>query len=117
MEGKKNPYDPAELFRQWLENASKMQSDFTTNVNPIQTNYQNPFNLQNMMPNFLSWGAFKTTVGSNGRISNFLSWGAFKTTVGSNGRISIPEAERQALSMDEGDLVQVIVIPVNPKNK
>jgi len=33
MEGKKNPYDPAELFRQWLENASKMQSDFTTNVN------------------------------------------------------------------------------------
>ena len=98
MEGKKNLYDPAELFRQWLENASKMQSDFTTNVNPFQTNYQNPFNLQNMMPNFLSWGAFKTTVGSNGRIS-------------------IPEAERQALSMDEGDLVQVIVIPVNPKNK
>jgi len=89
MEGKKNPYDPAELFRQWLENASKMQSDFT--------NFQNPFNLQNMMPNFLSWGAFKTSVGSNGRIS-------------------IPEAERQALSMNEGDLVQVIVIPVNPKN-
>ena len=98
MEGKKNPYDPAELFRQWLENASKTQSDFTKNVNPIQTNFQNPFNLQNMMPNLLSWGAFKTTVGSNGRIS-------------------IPEAERQALRMDEGDLVQVIVIPVTPKNK
>jgi bifunctional DNA-binding transcriptional regulator/antitoxin component of YhaV-PrlF toxin-antitoxin module len=47
---------------------------------------------------------------------NFLSWSAFKTSVGSNGRISIPEAERQALSMNEGDLVQVIVIPVNPKN-
>jgi len=60
-------------------------------------NFQNPFNLQNMMPNFLSWGAFKTSVGSNGRIS-------------------IPEAERQALSVNEGDLVQVIVIPVNPKN-
>jgi len=26
------------------------------------------------------------------------------------------EAERQALTVDEGDLVQVIVIPVNPKN-
>ena len=97
MEGKKNPYDPAELFKQWLENASKMQSDFTKNVNPFQTSMQNPFNLQNMMPNFLSWSAFKTTVGSNGRIS-------------------IPEAERQALTMDEGDLVQVIVIPVNAKN-
>ena len=96
MEGKKNPYDPAELFKQWLENASKAQSDFA-NMNPFQTNAQNPFNLQNMIPNFLSWGAFKTTVGSNGRIS-------------------IPEAERQALTVDEGDLVQVIVIPVNPKN-
>ena len=97
LEGKKNPYDPAELFKQWLENASNAQSDFTKNMNPFQTNAQNPFNLQNMIPNFLSWGAFKTTVGSNGRIS-------------------IPEAERQALSMDEGDLVQVIVIPVTPKN-
>ena len=97
MEGKKNPYDPTELFKQWLENASKAQSDFVKNMNPFQTNTQNPFNLQNMIPNFLSWGAFKTTVGSNGRIS-------------------IPEAERQALTVDEGDLVQVIVIPVNPKN-
>jgi len=97
MEGKDNQYDPAELFKQWLENASKVQSDFAKNMNPFQTNFQNPFNLQNMMPNFLTWSAFKTTVGSNGRIS-------------------IPEAERQALSMDEGDLVQVIVIPVTPKN-
>ena len=97
MEGKKTPYDPTELFKQWLENASKAQSDFAKSMNPFQTNAQNPFNLQNMIPNFLSWGAFKTTVGSNGRIS-------------------IPEAERQALTVDEGDLVQVIVIPVNPKN-
>jgi len=97
MEGKDNPYDPAELFKQWLENASKVQSDFAKNMNPFQTNTQTPFNLQNMMPNFLTWGAFKTSVGSNGRIS-------------------IPEAERQALSVEEGDLVQVVVIPVNPKN-
>jgi len=69
MEGKDNPYDPAELFKQWLENASKAQSDFAKNMTPFQTNAQNPFNLQNMIPNFLSWGAFKTTVGSNGRIS------------------------------------------------
>jgi len=97
MVGKKNPYDPAELFKQRLENTSKMQSGFTNNVNPFQTTSQNPFNLLNMMPNFLSWGAFKPTVGSNGRISN-------------------PEAERQALTVDEGDLVQVIVIPIHPKN-
>ena len=97
MEGKKNPYDPAELFKQWLDNASKMQSDFTNNVNPFQANMQNPFNLQNMMPNFLSWGAFKTSVGSNGRIS-------------------IPEAEREALGLKEGDLVQVVVLPIKQKS-
>jgi len=97
MEGNENPYDPTELFKQWLQNASKAQSDFTKNMNPFQAN-SNPFSLPNMIPNFLSWGAFKTSVGSNGRIS-------------------IPEAERQALKVDEGDLVQVIVIPVGSKNK
>ena len=97
MEGNENPYDPTELFKQWLQNASKAQSDFTKNMNPFQAN-SNPFRLPNMIPNFLSWGAFKTSVGSNGRIS-------------------IPEAERQALKVDEGDLVQVIVIPVGSKNK
>ena len=96
MEGNENPYDPTELFKQWLQNASKAQSDFTKSMNPFQTN-SNPFSLPNMIPNFLSRGAFKTSVGSNGRIS-------------------IPEAERQALKVDEGDLVQVIVIPVGPKS-
>ena len=97
MEGKKNPYDPVELYREWLEKASEAQSNYA-NMNPFQANAQNPFNLQNMMPNFLTWGAFKTSVGSYGRIS-------------------IPEAERDALSVNEGDLVQVIVIPVSPKSK
>ncbi len=41
----------------------------------------------------------------------------FKTTVQSNGRITIPEAEREALSISEGDLVQVILIPLNKKYK
>ncbi len=44
-----------------------------------------------------------------------LGWAAFKTSIGSNGRISIPEAERNALSLDEGDLVQVVVLPVSKK--
>jgi bifunctional DNA-binding transcriptional regulator/antitoxin component of YhaV-PrlF toxin-antitoxin module len=37
--------------------------------------------------------------------------------VQSGGRISIPEAERQALDIDDGDLVQVIVIPIERKKK
>ena len=44
-----------------------------------------------------------------------LGWAAFKTSIGSNGRISIPEAERNALGLDEGDLVQVVVLPVSKK--
>lgn len=39
----------------------------------------------------------------------------FKTTVQSNGRISIPDAERKALGIDEGDLVQVIIIPLEKR--
>jgi bifunctional DNA-binding transcriptional regulator/antitoxin component of YhaV-PrlF toxin-antitoxin module len=41
----------------------------------------------------------------------------FKTNVQSGGRISIPEAERQALGIEEGDLVQVIIIPLARKQK
>jgi bifunctional DNA-binding transcriptional regulator/antitoxin component of YhaV-PrlF toxin-antitoxin module len=41
----------------------------------------------------------------------------FKTTVQSGGRISIPEAERQALNIEDGNLVQVIIIPIERKGK
>ena len=97
MAGKKNQSDPMELFKKWFEDAAKTQADWTKNMNMFQPNNQNPFNLQNMLPNFLSWGAFKTNVGSNGRIS-------------------IPEAEREALGLKEGDLVQVVVLPIKQKS-
>jgi bifunctional DNA-binding transcriptional regulator/antitoxin component of YhaV-PrlF toxin-antitoxin module len=41
----------------------------------------------------------------------------FKTTVQTGGRISIPEAERNALGIEDGDLVQVIIIPLSRKKK
>ena len=41
----------------------------------------------------------------------------FKTTVQSGGRISIPEAERQALNIEEGDSVQVVLIPIDRKRR
>ena len=94
MTGKKNQFDPSEMYKQWLENMSNAQNF----MNQSQSNIQNPFtNMQNMMPNFLLWGAFKTTVGSNGRIS-------------------IPEAERDALGIEEGDLVQIIITPIKSKS-
>ena len=36
----------------------------------------------------------------------------FKTRVQSSGRISIPDAEREALDIQEGDIVQTVVVPV-----
>ena len=85
------------MYKQWLDNMSNAQTNFM-NMNQSQPNMQNPFtNMQNMMPNFLLWGAFKTTVGSNGRIS-------------------IPEAERDALGIEEGDLVQIIITPIKSKS-
>ncbi len=36
----------------------------------------------------------------------------FKARVQSGGRISIPGPEREALDIDEGDIVQTIVVPV-----
>ena len=66
MAGKKNQFDPSEMYKQWLQNLSQSQN-FMNNMNTQQQSMQNPFgNFQNMMPNFLTWGAFKTNVGSNG---------------------------------------------------
>tara|TARA_B100000029_G_scaffold1628_1_gene2009 strand:- start:59 stop:361 length:303 start_codon:yes stop_codon:yes gene_type:complete len=94
MKDKKNQFDPTELYKQWFENASNAQANFMNSMNQSQSNMQNPFtNMQNMMPNFLLWGAFKTNVGSSGRIS-------------------IPEAEREALGIEEGDLVQIVITPL-----
>ncbi len=36
----------------------------------------------------------------------------FKARVQSNGRVSIPDAEREALDIEEGDIVQAIIVPV-----
>lgn len=49
-------------------------------------------------------------------LSRFSTFGmgaaTFKARVQSGGRISIPDAEREALDIHEGDIVQTIVVPV-----
>jgi AbrB family looped-hinge helix DNA binding protein len=54
--------------------------------------------------------AVNTFLGSLQALTN--TGAVFKTTVQKAGRISIPEAERTALGIKEGDLVQVMVIPI-----
>ncbi len=48
-------------------------------------------------------------------LSAMTNTATFKTRVQSGGRISIPDAEREALDIEEGDIVQTVVIPVKRK--
>ena len=53
---------------------------------------------------------FGNLLNSLGALTQFGA--VFKTTVQKAGRISIPEAERKALGIKEGDLVQVVLVPL-----
>ncbi len=99
MMAPKQDFDPLETLNEMSKKATETQSKFMNNLGSMQSNGMNKmFNISQMMPNFLQWGAYKTSVGSNGRIS-------------------IPEAERVALGLKEGDLVQVVVLPIEKKSK
>jgi hypothetical protein len=79
-------------FKKAVEKGTQAQQDFTKSISTIQ---------QDAMQNFFSM------------LKGLTYYNAmFKTTVQSGGRISIPEAERQALNIGDGDLVQVIIIPI-----
>jgi AbrB family looped-hinge helix DNA binding protein len=92
-------FDPLQTLKEMTSKVSDAQASFTNNVTSIQkTAMEQMLNVGNLMQGFMGWGAFKTTIGSNGRIS-------------------IPEAERDALKLNEGDLVQVIVLPIDKKKK
>src|SRR5919198_2754474 len=84
-------------FRKALEKGTEAQRDFIKQFSFIQ---------QHTLENYFSM------------LQGLTYYNAmFKTTVQSGGRISIPEAERQALNIEEGDLVQVIVVPIERKRK
>lgn len=93
------PWSPA-FFANQLQQASEEFSD-------------QQMQLFNQM---LSAGGMKNGVGrsKNSGVSDVdpMSTAVFKTRVQSGGRISIPDAEREALDIEEGDLVQTFVIPI-----
>lgn len=92
-------FDPLQSIKDVTSKAAEAQANFAKNMTSIQKNTMDQmFSLGNMMQSFTGWGAFKTTVGSNGRIS-------------------IPEAERDALNLSEGDLVQVFILQLEKRKK
>lgn len=133
MSGNNFQYDPSEMFKDWIQKGGKAQSEFMKNFTSMMAPKQNfdPLETLKEMTNkateaqtdFMDNFSSMQTKGMNKMFNisqlmpNFLQWGAYKTTVGSSGRISIPEAEREALGLKEGDLVQVIVLPIEKKSK
>lgn len=135
MNGNYNQYDPSEMFKDWIQKNGRAQAEFIKNFGSMMTNQTNQTfnpletlrvmsektrNTQSQLMEDVSSLQSKSmdAMFSMGQmLPSFLNWGAYKTTIGSNGRISIPEAERNALSLGEGDLVQVIVLPIAKKSK
>ena len=130
MNGNDNQYDPTTMFKEWIQKGGKAQMDFFKTFGDIMGHQGGRFNPADTLKEIVekntktqadfmqNIGDFQTkAMNSWTKMSQFLSWGAFKTAVGSNGRISIPEAERDALKIGEGDLVQVIIVPIEKKRK
>ncbi|MCE2507429.1 MAG: AbrB/MazE/SpoVT family DNA-binding domain-containing protein [Nitrosopumilaceae archaeon] len=135
MSGNTNQYDPTTMFKDWIQKSGRAQAEFMKNFGALMTNQTsktfNPLDTlkevsdntrqtqSNLMENMSSMqNKSMDAMFSIGQMfPSFMNWGAYKTTVSSNGRISIPEAERNALGLGEGDLVQVIVFPIAKKSK
>jgi AbrB family looped-hinge helix DNA binding protein len=135
MSGNTNQYDPSQMFKDWIQKSGRAQAEFMKNFGSLMTNQTsqtfNPLEAlrdvsdstkqaqSNMMQNMSSMQnkSMDTMFNIGQMLPSFMNWGAYKTTISSNGRISIPEAERNALGLGDGDLVQVIILPIAKKSK
>ena len=135
MNDTQNLYDPSEMFKSWIQKSGRSQAEFIKNFstlmsaqskqtfNPLETlkgisesTKQTQSNMMDNISDIQSKG-MDTMFNIGQMLPSFMHWGAYKTTISSNGRISIPEAERSALGLGEGDLVQVIILPIAKKIK
>ncbi len=135
MSGNQNPYDPSEMFKSWIQKGGRAQAEFMKNFGSLMSGQSdkafNPLETlrgvsdsarqaqSDVMDNVSDMQSKSMdamfTIGQ--MLPSFMNWGAYKTTISSNGRISIPEAERNALGLGDGDLVQVIILPIAKKSK
>jgi AbrB family looped-hinge helix DNA binding protein len=135
MNGNQNLYDPSEMFKSWIQKSGRAQAEFMKNFGSLMTNQTsqtfNPLETlkgvsdgarqtqSNVIDNMstMQSKSMDTMFSIGQMLPSFMNWGAYKTTISSNGRISIPEAERNALGLGDGDLVQVIILPIAKKSK
>jgi len=135
MSGNNYQYDPTTMFKEWIQKGGRAQAEFMKNFGSLMINQTsqtfNPLDTlrevsdstrqaqSNLMKNMSSMQSksMDTMFNIGQMLPSFMNWGAYKTTISSNGRISIPEAERNALGLGDGDLVQVIILPIAKKSK
>ena len=135
MNGNSNQYDPTTMFKDWIQKSGQAQTEFMKSFGNLMTNQSdqtfNPLETlrdvsdktrqtqSNIMDNMSSMQtkSMDTMFNIGQMLPSFMNWGAYKTTISSNGRISIPEAERNALGLSDGDLIQVIILPIAKKSK
>ncbi len=135
MNDNQNLFDPSEMFKSWIKKNGQAQTEFIKNFgslmkeqssqtfNPLEalkevseSTKQAQTNIMSSMSSIQNKSA-ETMFNMSQMLPAFVHWGAYKTTISSNGRISIPEAERSALELEEGDLIQVIILPIAKKSK
>ena len=110
---------------EWIQKSGEAQAEFAKSFGTMIASQQREFDpLKTLVDLSSKTAEMQNSMMQAGRLfnsgtilPNFLEWGAYKTCVGNSGRISIPEAEREALRISEGDLVQVIVMPIARKSK
>lgn len=88
-----NPMWPPAAFAKGLQQASEQAVDTQQQFIQQLLGANSPSNISSQL------GALTQTA-------------TFKTRVQSGGRVSIPDAEREALDIEEGDIVQTVVIPI-----
>ena len=134
MNGNNNQYDPTQMFKDWIQKSGRSQTEFMKNFASLMTNNSSQTfdpletlkefsdsaraSQSNLMQNVSSIQnqGMDTMFKIGQMLPSFMNWGAYKTTISSNGRISIPEAERNALGLSDGDLIQVIILPIAKKS-
>ena len=139
MNGNSNPYDPTQTFNDWIRKSGEAQAEFIKSFgslmsssdgaatgsdsgafDPLETLRRISRFAQDTQSHMVQNAASMQSRGTDalmGMLPSMTGWGAYKTAVSSNGRISIPEAERKALGISEGDLVQVIILPIPNREK
>lgn len=138
MSGTNNLFNPTEIYNKWIKQNEEYMKGFEqfsqqmgevgkmTDMWKRMNEQMESFNRQTAFMKQMNEGVqqmydlFKSAMvpwqQRQDTIPSMLTgWASFKTGIGSNGRISIPESERTALNLAEGDLVQVIVLPVRKK--